>query len=231
MGFPRFQALADLRALVAAGGRAPLERIAARIPSLADAAALAEAAAQGCRLPARRGDPHDALALAAALPGEDREGFAVATAFLLADALQARGATPAEDLGWHYEAHAAAYRGLAPPLRAALFNGFRALAAAGAPRLTAPLPADRATRSEAAARRALAGLPQDVASPLAHALSGTLFCAEDLWRRQGRDLRAAPAAADILRHLYETRDGWDPYRDWPDARIEAEGVALPFEAP
>jgi hypothetical protein len=111
-------------------------------------------------------------------------------------------------------------------------NGFRLLHAAGdAPLEAPPTLADRATRPRIDVEAALAGAPMALRLPIFAALAGgPPGESEALWRERGSDLIAAPAVADAMRHLHETRDDWDPYRDWSDARIAAEGVAIPFEA-
>ena len=227
--FARAQSVCDLRALLGSAGAESLSRLAGLLPGVS-LDALADAARAG-RLPADDPALAEAVGLAATLPGEDAEAFRLATALLLADALRQGG--PAAALGWYYEAHADAYRAAPAPVRAALFNGFRVLGAAGR---AAPEPppslSDRATRTRAAVEAGLAGAPPQLRAPLTAALAGgPPQETEALWRARGRDLVAAPAVADAVRHLYETRDDWDPYRDWSEARIAEEGVAIPFEAP
>jgi len=228
--FPRVQAIHDLRAcagLLADGsGGDALARIAALAPGVARDH-LALALRQG-RLPEGAPAQREALELAAALPGRDRQAFHLSLALLLADGLAGGGS----DLGWHYDAHAEACRAAPPPVRAALMNGFRMLDALGLAPLDAPPgPADRASRGRAAVEGGLAGAPLHLRSPLLAALSGgPAEDTEALWRERGRDLVVAPPVADAMRHLYETRDDWDPYRDWSEGRIAREGVAIPFEA-
>ncbi|MEM6358197.1 MAG: hypothetical protein AAF844_21265 [Pseudomonadota bacterium] len=74
--------------------------------------------------PAREGGPiTDALSLAVASPEEDPVGAAVATATLLAHAIETGDA--GDDWLWAWEAVAPSLRRTTAPVRAALMNGFR----------------------------------------------------------------------------------------------------------
>ena len=228
--FGRLQSVADLRALARRGGPATLGRIAALIPGLPPPGVLAAAVDEG-RLSGRAAEFHDALALAATLPGQDRDAFVAATALLLADRLQ--DGAGRDDLYWHHDAHAEAYRGLDAPDRAAIFTAFALLHRAGRLTLPAPPPPrDCATRAETAVRAALAaagGLAP--ARMLAEALeTGQLEEVEALWRAAAQKLTRHAALRDAVRHLHQTRPSFDPYRDWDARRVAAEGIALPPES-
>ncbi len=228
--FLRMQAIHDLRAsaeLFADGARGgALGRIAALTPGVRRDD-LARAVRRGA-LPEGAPAPREALELAAALPERDPEAFRLSTALLLIDAIGGGGS----DLTWHFDAHADAYRAAPPPVRAALMNGFRLLDALGLAALDPPPgAADRASLGRATVEDGLASAPLHLRAPLLAALAGgPTEPTEALWRERGRDLVVAPPVADAMRHLYETRDEWDPYRDWSEARIAREGVAIPFEA-
>lgn len=232
--FARAQCLSDLRALAAmsaAGAGAVAERIAASLPG-AEAGDVAAALRSG-RLPAGAGPLREAVELAATLPDRAAPAFHAATALLLAEALAGASPLAPPDLAAYHDAHAGAYRAAPAPVRAALMNGFRLLHDAGAaPFQPPPTLADRVTRARVVVEASLKGAPLHLRLPLLAALAGGAPGeTEALWRDRGRDLVAAPPVADAMRHLYETRDDWDPWRDWPDDRIAAEGVAIPFEAP
>lgn len=226
--FARAQALADLLALAGSAGPDAISAIAAGVPGVS-ADQVAEAVRIG------RIDPgapalREALSLAAALPGTHPSAFRLATALLLADALQGGSA---EGLGWYLDAHAPAYRAAPPSVRAAILNGYRVVHMLGRGAVDrAPVPEERATRTLSAVEAGLAGASPHMRTPLRAALAGgTADETEALWRTRAKDLIAAPPVADAFRHLYETRDDWDPFRDWPDGRIAQEGVVIPFEAP
>ncbi|RDC74135.1 hypothetical protein DLJ49_05590 [Rhodovulum sp. 12E13] len=207
------------------------ERIAACLPG-AEAGDVAVALSAG-RLPAGAGPLREAVELAAALPGRDAPAFHAATALLLAEALEGESPLAPPDLAAYHDAHSDAYRAAPAAVRAALMNGFRLLHDTGAaPLQPPPTLAERATRARVVVEAGLAGAPLHLRLPLQAALAGgPPGETEALWRDRGRDLVAAPPVADAMRHLYETRDDWDPWRDWPDDRIAQEGVAIPFEAP
>ncbi len=139
------QALADLRAVALSAGSAALERIATLIPGLPLAPVLARILREGASLAEGDGaELHPALALAATLPGDDRAAFTAATAALLADRMRSTAAP--DDLSWHFDAHAATYRGLPAPERAAIFTGYHMLARMGRIRLASEIaPEDRQT--------------------------------------------------------------------------------------
>jgi hypothetical protein len=225
--FARAQALADLRAFAGLAGAEPWSAIAAGVPGVSSEA-VAEAARTG-RIDRHGAALREAVALAAAVPGET-EAFRLATALLLAEAL--RGGA-ADGLGWYLDAHADAYRHAPAPVRAAILNGYRVLHAldlGGIGHL--PAPEARATRSQAEVEAGMAGVSPNVLKRLLRALDGGPAAeTEALWRERAADLIAAPPVADAMRHLYETRDDWDPWRDWPEERIAREGVVIPFEAP
>lgn len=228
--FGRLQSVADLRALARRGGPATYGRIASLIPGLPPAGLLASAVAEA-RLSGRAAEFHDALALAATLPGQDRDAFVAATALLLADRLQ--DGAGRDDLYWHHDAHAGAYRGLDAPDRAAIFTAYALLHRAGRVTLPAPpLLQECATRPEGDVRAALAA-EGDLAPArvLDEALeTGHLEEAEALWCAAAEKLSRHAALRDAARHLYQTRPGFDPYRDWDAGRVAAMGIALPPES-
>lgn len=232
--FARAQCLSDLRALAgmsAAGAGAVAERIAALLPG-AQAVDVAKALRSG-RLPAGAEPLREAVELAATLPDRDAPAFHAATALLLAEAVEGASPLAPPDLAAYHDAHAGAYRAAPATVRAALMNGFRLLHDTGAaPLQPPPTLADRATRARIVVEAGLKGAPLHLRLPLKAALAGgPPGETEALWRDRGRDLVAAPPVSDAMRHLYETRDDWDPWRDWPDDRVAEEGVAIPFEAP
>jgi hypothetical protein len=228
--FGRLQSVADLRALALRGGPATPGRIAALIPGLPPPGVLAAAAAEG-RLSGRAAEFQDALALAATLPGQDPDAFVAATALLLADRLQ--DGAGRDDLYWHHDAHAETYRGLAAPDRAAIFTAFALLHRSGRVTLPAPPPPqDCATRAETAVRAVL-DAEGDLAPArvLAEALeTGRMEEVEALWRAAAEKLTRHAALRDAVRHLHQTRPGFDPYRDWDARQVAAEGIALPPES-
>ncbi|MEM1430901.1 MAG: hypothetical protein AAGG09_15705 [Pseudomonadota bacterium] len=189
---------------------------------------MAHVAATEARLDRSTVGYHPALALAATLPNEDLAGFAVATALLLADRLQ-HGAGP-DDLYWHYDAHRTVYRSLPPDTRSAILMGFALLHDMRCVTLEdPPAPDERSARPETLVRSALAAAPADVALAFGAALDGAgADASERLWRETAHRMVETPALNSAARHLYTTRSAWDPYRDWPDARIAAEGIAIPF---
>lgn len=136
VGFRAVQAIHDLVGLVAAAPEATLFRIAAGVPSAdmspADArrAILRLVHEDRCRFRIGHTLPlHETLLLAATLPDDDFEGFAVATMILLANSLQ--GGPGPEDLYWHWDAFAEQYLLADPHRRAALVLGFHAMVATG----------------------------------------------------------------------------------------------------
>jgi hypothetical protein len=227
--FGRLQSLVDLRALAQRGGAPTLDRISGLLPGLPPPGVLKAAAAEG-RLSERAAEFQDALALAATLPEQDRDAFVAATALLLADRLQ--DGAGRDDLYWHHDAHAEAYRGLDAADRAAIFTAFTLLHRSG--RVTLPAPPttqDRATRTETAVRAALeAEGSLAPARMLAEVLeTGRMEEAEALWRAAAKKLSRRASLRDAVRHLHQTRSGFDPYRDWGEGEVEAMGIALPPE--
>jgi hypothetical protein len=176
------QALADLRAMFLSADEGVFGRIVALIPGLPSAAVLQRLLRDGAPLAEGDGaELHPALALAATLPGDDRAAFVVATAALLADRM--RNAAAPDDLSWHFDAHAATYRGLPAPARAAIFNGYHMLSRMGRIRLDAEIaPADRQSRAYADVHGALVRL------------------ARGLTPQRRRILAHADGAAEAARH-------------------------------
>lgn len=89
----------------------------------ADRSDLMQIIDNGCLL-SSEDRSYSSVLLAAALPDEDFNAFAVATAVLLADRLQDGGGT--DDLFWNFDAFEDHYRLADSPVRAAIMNGFRA---------------------------------------------------------------------------------------------------------
>jgi hypothetical protein len=231
--FARFQAVSDLRRIAATAPLSHFETMVARIPGMPPAQGLAGLAAAGGRLDSDSLAYHPALVLAATLPGEDMTGFVAATALLLADRLQ--DGAGQDDLYWHYDAHAQTYRALPPDVRSAILVGFALLHDMGRVTLHAPpAPRDRAARPGGLVRAALTAAPAEAARAFKAALAGdapagdALAETEGMWREAGREMAALPALSGAARHLYATRAEWDPYRDWPDARIATQGIAIRF---
>lgn len=136
VGFRPLQASHDLVHLAKEAPSATLRRIAAGVPTAdmaqddARRALFALVHEDRCRLVAGRTLAlHETLLLAATLPDEDFEAFALATMILLADRLQG-GAGP-DDLYWHWDALAEHYLTAAPVERAAIVRGFHGLVEAG----------------------------------------------------------------------------------------------------
>ncbi len=204
------------------------DAIVARIPGLPPPDPLVRAAQAGAFIDAESAVFLPALGLAATLPREDTEGFAVATALLLADRLQ--DGAGEDDLYWHYDAHAATYADLPADIRSAILMAFAILHDFGRVTLDAPpTPDARASRPGGLVRAALTSAPEAPAQILRAALDdGPLEDSEMLWRTDPRLVASSPALEGAARHLYLTRPDWDPYRDWSQERIATEGVALPF---
>ena len=152
------QAISDLRAVALSAGPDAFGRIVALIPGLPPAPVLERVLNEGASLAEGDGaELHPALALAATLPGDDRAAFTAATAALLADRMRSTAAP--DDLSWHFEAHAATYRGLPAPARAAIFTGYHLLSRMGRIRLDADIAlSDRQTRTSAEVHAALVAL-------------------------------------------------------------------------
>ena len=216
------QAIRDLRNVAEGASRATLARIASVIPPSGDQR-QAEETLRGLILRGRSRITTDAeaalhphLLLAATLPDDDVDAFAVATAALLADRLQrGRGG---DDLFWHWDAFRPHYRLLEPPTRAAIFQGYAHAHRSGLVTLDAlPGPADLVTRAPMDVRALLDGAGEgEATATLREALSpgGDAAPAARLWERRGARLRLDPAAAPALsafRHLYERSPGWRPF--------------------
>lgn len=237
--FTEVQVLADLIALLRRTPDPVFAALLARVPGAGEAAALrALIAASGRRLHA---GPHldmqDALLWAATSPGRDRAGFLAATALLLADRLQ--GGSGADDLFWHFDAHADHYRAAPPGVRAVLMRGFALSHALGQVTLAHPPgPGDLVSVPRAQVLAGLAGVP----GPLPPALTGAGEGegegegggdgAAD-WAATAPAVLALPAArrAPILagyRHLFETRPGWDPWPGLPPHQLAATAIVIPL---
>ena len=216
------QAIRDLRHVAEGASRATLARITSVIPPTGDQR-QAEETLRGLILRGRARIVTDAelalhphLLLAATLPDDDVDAFAVATAALLADRLQrGRGA---DDLYWHWDAFRPHYRLLEPPSRAAIFQGYAHAHREGLVTLDAlPGPADLVTRAPMDVRALLAGAGEgEAAASLREALEpgGDGAPAARMWERRGARLRLDPAATPALsgfRHLYERSPRWQPF--------------------
>ena len=236
------QAIRDLRYVAEGASRATLGRIAAVIPPAGDPR-HAEETLRGLVLRGRSRITTDAeaalhphLLLAATLPDDDVDAFAVSTAALLADRLQrGRGG---DDLYWHWDAFRPHYRLLEPPARAAIFQGYAHAHRTGLVTLDAlPGPADLVTRAPMDVRARLAGAGEGEASAILHAAlapGGDDAPAARLWERRGARLRLDPAAAPLVsafRHVYERGPRWQPFGGRSLDPAAPAAPLLPRDAP
>lgn len=162
-----------------------------------------------CKLPSQ--DPHrlySNILLSAALPEADFDAFIAATALLLANRIQ--GGAGEDDLYWNWEAFADHYCLAAPPVRAAVLNGFRFLHDFGFIRL----------KSRPSVHACLTRLQQDVVAglkaagnePFASIISDDVPAdvAGRLWDAQnGKELSLEIGAG--FRYLYERPQSMAPH--------------------
>lgn len=238
--FALMQICADLSAVAAAMTDATLQQILRRIPGSPEPDMLSGAVSSGRLDGPERATLQPALALAATLPEEGKEGFAGATALLLHDLL--RGAPQDETLYWHYEAHRHTYLTLPDPERAALMRGFAALHAGGITTLEKP-PVPKEWQRYAEGYVAL-GFAEDAfpdgsitaqaRAALETAIGGNgAEGAERTWEQNASALLRAPTGQRGpliagFRHLHDAVPDWRPYRHWSEERLEAEGIVIPF---
>jgi hypothetical protein len=187
------QAVADLSHQAVMASPQILARIAKGGRETGPADLLRHVAGDGIFVVPRDEDMLSAVLLAAALPDDDFPAFTTATVLLLLDRLRNGGGR--DDLYWNWDAFGDHYRLAAPPLRAAIMCGFRALTISRGLYLShPPLPSDCLTE-------------QDYRSP--QRLSDTE--AGRLW--QDRSMNREPLNSDerrFFRHLVEREAGMSP---------------------
>ena len=140
------------------------------------------------------------LLLSAAMPDDDFNGFAVATAILLMDRLQ--DGTGGDDLFWNWDAFREHYRLADPTMRAALMNGFRMAEASGKVNLeSSPDRTDCLTRSPGEVMSLLTAAEQHrLADAIAENVSAS--DAGRMWREAVSGELSWPVIA-AFRYLYE----------------------------
>ncbi|MEM9248543.1 MAG: hypothetical protein AAGB05_07580 [Pseudomonadota bacterium] len=226
--FARFQTVSDLQAVAAASPPDIFAAMLRRLPGLPSEEPLLRAAESGAVLDTAAEPFLPVLGLAATLPDDDLDGFVIATVLLIADRLQ--DGMGQDDLYWHYDAHRETYLSLPADLRACILMGYSTLHALGRVTLDRPPePSELEARPGGLVRAALTAAPEAEARILRQALDGAPFEeSEALWRGTPTRLTVSPVLSGAVRHLFQTRPGWDPYRAWTDRQIAEEGVALPF---
>lgn len=199
------QAKGDLLGYARSVSDATKHRLAAGFPSGDGAGSLSALLSRDGRfdMPADEAI-HSAVQLAASLPDDDFPVFTLATALILADALQR---DEADDLFWSWEAFHDQYALADPPVRAALVCGFRALS--NSRKLTLEPEIDPAhafshNRDDVLAALDLAGRNALIRAVLADFPAGIIGT---LWHEAIK-----PDPVDILafRYFYEREAGLDP---------------------
>ena len=214
--FRTLQAIFDLRAIVRGTPRDTLHRLAASTGQDRSAAVLDRLIREdACTFTGPETlRLHSALVLAATLPSDDYGAFQAATAILLADRLQ-RGAGE-EDLFWHWDAFHEHYRLADQPARGALLRGYHRMHADGLITLEDPPEAETLVTEEPSDVLAgLQGQAGDAASALRAAVEGGDLD-RDFWHNHCAPYLAASDAEPFqraIRHVFETRQDWDPFPD------------------
>lgn len=240
IGYRSLQAVFDLRAVA----RTASPHIAERIAAGSDGAVspddfVALIGAGGCVLTtAADVAMHRGLVIAATVP-EDAETFRVATAVLLADRLQ-RGAGT-DDLFWHWDAFQERYLEFVPTERAAILHGYERANFEGLVNLYDPPggPA-MASRTRANILQRLTTISDSAESQyFARTIGGVLDSqaatghAAALWADARAEIFALPQQdcrmiLAALRHLYETRRDFEPFRNETFDPADPDAPVLPY---
>ena len=205
--------MADLRAYISGSGDAVRERLVngvgggfGKAETLRRLNAIVDVRGGAFFMPADDA-LYEATLLSAALPSDDYPLFTFATALLLLDRIQ--NGSGADNLYWNWESFRRDYELADPPIRAAILNGYRFGALAGA--ISIP---DRPNQMLCQTRSREGVLA--VLNEADRAIYALLLRAETsvkeagaAWAGAGLD-REDPAVISVFRYLYERPESMEP---------------------
>ncbi|MEL6642596.1 MAG: hypothetical protein AAFQ79_01565 [Pseudomonadota bacterium] len=220
--FRTAQALADLQAAARAAPPDVVTALANGSPVAGAEGVLTRLIADsGCDLSGPGGQAlYPALKLAATLPENGLDSFLLATIILVANGLKNGG--DGDDLFWHWDAFRSRYREAEPPVRAAIYQGFRRLDELGQIDLfDKPQPQELCRYETGAVIADLTRSTDPDASALLAALAedGSVAAATEVWERRGSRLVAERADAMLtgMRHVFESSASFAPAAKRGDA--------------